>query len=101
MKVREVHLYSEQIKQDDVRNLFTQIVKSRVPLFGLLDFSDIFAPNFLKMIVNRQNNTMRFYVREKKNLQSLSALVFPYRLSEVEEYGMGRPARKATANSSS
>jgi len=87
MKVREVHLYSEQIKQDDVRNLFTQIVKSRVPLFGLLDFSDIFAPNFLKMIVNRQNNTMRFYVREKKNLQSLSALVFPYRLSEVEEYG--------------
>ena len=86
MKVREVHLYSEKIKQDDVRNLFNQVVKARLPLFGFLDFSSLFSPNFLKLIVNRQNNTMRFYVKDKKNMQSLSALVFPYRLSEVGDF---------------
>ena len=86
MKVREVHLYSEKIKQEDVRNLFNQVVRARLPLFGFLDFSGIFSPNFLKLIVNRQNNTMRFYVKDKQNMQSLSALVFPYRLSEVGDF---------------
>ncbi|MCX6772696.1 MAG: DUF87 domain-containing protein [Candidatus Micrarchaeota archaeon] len=86
MKVREVHLYSEKIKQEDVRNLFNQVVRARLPLFGFLDFSSFFSPNFLKLIVNRQNNTMRFYVKDKKNMQSLSALVFPYRFSEALDF---------------
>lgn len=85
MKVREVHLYSEKIKESDVKNLFNQIVKSRLPFLGFLDFSDLFSFNFVKFIATRQNNTIRFYLKEKKSLQSLSALVFPFRLSEVTE----------------
>ncbi len=85
MKVREVHLYSERIKEEDVRNLFNQIVKSRLPFLGFLDFSDIFSPNFAKFIATRQNNTIKFYIREKESLQSLSALVFPFKLSEATQ----------------
>jgi len=40
VKVREVLLYSEKIKSEDVLNFFNQIMKSRLPLFGFLDFSD-------------------------------------------------------------
>ena len=83
MKVREVHLYSEKIKEEDVRNLFNQIVRSRLPFLGFVDFSDLFSFNFVKFIATRQNNTIRFYLKEKKSLQSLSALVFPFRLSEA------------------
>ncbi|MEM4554797.1 MAG: type IV secretion system DNA-binding domain-containing protein [Candidatus Anstonellaceae archaeon] len=86
MLVREVHLYTEKIREDDIKNLFNQIVKSRLPLFGIFDFSDIFSPYFAKLIITRQNNTIRFFLKEKASLASLSALVFPFRLSEPVEF---------------
>jgi hypothetical protein len=98
MKAREIHLYSEKIKEDDLRNLFNTILRSRLPLFGLIDFSDFFSFNFVKLIANRKNNTIKLYVKEKKDLKNLSALVFPFRLSEVMEFeeakgGFGIPPK--------
>ena len=84
-KVRELLLYSERIKSDDVLNLFNQVLKARLPLFGFLDFSDIFSLNVLSMIVRRKINTVQFYVKEKKSLAALSMLVFPYKISDPAE----------------
>ncbi len=83
MEVRELNLYSEKIEAEDVKNFFNRITKSRFPLFGFLELSDILSPNGLTLVIKRNNNTVRFYVREKECLQSISALVFPFKLCET------------------
>ncbi len=85
MKVREMELYSEKVKEDDIRNLLGQIVKSRLPLFGFLDFSDLFSMNYVNLIITRKNNTVKFFVKERRHLHNLSALLFPFKLSEPTE----------------
>ncbi len=92
IKVREILLYSEKITVSDVTNFFTQIMKSRLPLFGFLDFSDILSLNSVRFIIQRRLNTVRFFMREKKSLGELSMLIFPYKLSdpmELEKIGKG------------
>lgn len=81
-----MQLYSEKISDADTRNLFNQIVKARLPFLGIFDFSGIFAMNFATFIINRQNNTIKFYLKDKPSFQSLSALIFPFRLSESKEF---------------
>jgi len=83
--VREVLLYSERIKSDDVLNFFNQIMKSRLPFLGFLDFSDFLSLNVANTIIRRKLNTVQFYIREKKALAELSLLVFPYKLSDPKE----------------
>ena len=78
-----MNLYSEKVDAEDVRNLFNRITKSRFPLFGFIDLSDLFSPNGLTLVIKRNDNTVRFYVKEKDCLQSLSALVFPFKLCET------------------
>ncbi len=85
MKVREMHLYSEKVTEEEVHNLFDHILKAKLPLFGFIDFRNLFSLNFVRFIACRQNNTIKFYLKEKRTLQNLSALVFPFRLSEVSE----------------
>ncbi len=85
VKVREVLLYSERIKSEDVLNFFNQIMKSRLPLFGFLDFSDFLSLNVANTIIKRRLNTVQFFIREKKSLAELSLLVFPYKLSDPTE----------------
>jgi hypothetical protein len=82
VKVRELLLYSEKIKESDVRNLFNQILKSTMPFLGFIDFRDIFSPNFINIITKRKINTMQFFARERKGLADMSMLVFPYKVSE-------------------
>ncbi|MFA6214203.1 MAG: DUF87 domain-containing protein [Candidatus Micrarchaeia archaeon] len=82
VKVRELLLYSEKIKESDVRNLFNQILRSRLPLFGFIDFRDLFSPNFINIITKRKINTLQFFARERKGLADMSMLVFPYKVSE-------------------
>jgi len=82
VKVRELLLYSEKIKESDVRNLFNQILKSTMPFLGFIDFRDIFSPNFVNIITKRKINTMQFFARERKGLADMSMLVFPYKISE-------------------
>jgi len=85
MKVREAQLYSEKVEEGDVKNFFNQIVKAKLPFLGFLDFSGIFSLNAINMIIRRKQNTITFYVKEKASLQNLSALTFPFQLSEVKE----------------
>lgn len=87
MNVRELYLYSEKIETEDVKNLLNQIVKARFPFFGFLDLSGVFSPNAIKLIIKRRKNTVNFYIREKEHLQHLSALMFPFRLSEIMSLG--------------
>ena len=82
VKVRELLLYSEQIKEGDVRNLFNQILKSTMPFLGFIDFRDLFSPNFINIITKRKLNTMQFFAKERKGLADMSMLVFPYKVSE-------------------
>ncbi len=82
VKVRELLLYSEKIKESDVRNLFNQILKSTMPFLGFIDFRDLFSPNFINIITKRKLNTMQFFAKERKGLADMSMLVFPYKVSE-------------------
>ncbi|MEW6748698.1 MAG: DUF87 domain-containing protein, partial [Candidatus Micrarchaeota archaeon] len=82
MEVRELHLYSPNVGEEDVKNLFNLAVRARFPLLGFLDFSGILSVNAIQMIIKRKENTIRIFARESKSLQNLSALVFPYRLCE-------------------
>ncbi|MBI5046378.1 DUF87 domain-containing protein, partial [Candidatus Micrarchaeota archaeon] len=82
MEVREIHLYSEKIEEDDVKNLFNRVVKSRFPFLGFLELSDILSVNALTLIVKRNINTVKFYVKEKDHLQNISPLIFPYRMCD-------------------
>ncbi|MCX8196765.1 MAG: type IV secretion system DNA-binding domain-containing protein [Candidatus Micrarchaeota archaeon] len=82
---RELLLYSERIKAEDVLNLFNQVLKARMPLFGLIDFSDLFSLDVLELVVKRRLNTVQFFVHDKKSLGTLSMLVFPYKISEPIE----------------
>ena len=83
VKARELLLYSEKIKESDVRNLFNQVLKSTMPFLGFIDFRDIFSPNFVNIITKRKINTMQFFARERKGLADMSMLVFPYKISEL------------------
>ncbi|MFH1222583.1 MAG: DUF87 domain-containing protein, partial [Candidatus Micrarchaeota archaeon] len=85
MKVREANLYLEKVGETEIQNFFNTVVKAKLPLFGFLDFSDMLALNAIQMIVRRQNNTIKFYMKEKPHLRNLTALVFPFRLSEVSD----------------
>jgi hypothetical protein len=83
--VREMLLYSEKVDAEDMRAFFEQLVKARLPLLGFLDFSGIFSLNAFRLIIRRKNNTVKFYIREKKGLQDMAALVFPFRFGELGE----------------
>ena len=83
MEVREMHLYSEKVEAEDVRNLFNRVTKSSFPLFGFLELSEVLSLNALTLVVKRNSNTVRFYLKEKGCLQNISALVFPFRLCET------------------
>lgn len=85
-KVRELLLYSEQITESDVRNLFNQILKSTMPFLGFIDFRDFFSPGFINIITRRKINTMQFFAKERKGLADMSMLVFPYKVSEPTVY---------------
>lgn len=85
VKVREAKLYTEKVGEPEVKNFFNQVVKAKLPLFGFLDFSDLCSVNAVHFIVKRTNNTIKFYVKEKRHLKELSALLFPFRLSDISD----------------
>jgi len=85
LKVRELLLYNEKVSSEEVTNLFNQVLKAKIPFLGFLDFSDFFSINILEFIITRKINTIQFFVKDKSVLSSLSMLVFPYKISEVEE----------------
>ncbi|MGV8176242.1 MAG: helicase HerA domain-containing protein [Candidatus Bilamarchaeaceae archaeon] len=85
VKVREAKLYTEKVGEPEVKDFFNQVVKAKLPLFGFLDFSDLCSVNAVHFLVKRTNNTIKFYVKEKKHLKELSALLFPFRLSETTD----------------
>ncbi|MBI5228064.1 DUF87 domain-containing protein [Candidatus Micrarchaeota archaeon] len=82
MEVREMHLYSEKVEEEDVKNLCNRIVKTRFPILGFFDPSDILGINAFQLIIKRDNNTVRFYIKEKERLQNVSPLIFPFRLTD-------------------
>lgn len=90
VKVREILLYSEKVAVADVKNFFNVILKSRLPLFGFIDFTDIFSLNVVNLIIKKNLNTIRFFARDKKSLGDLSLLVFPYKISEPLEIEKAR-----------
>ncbi|MCX6777388.1 MAG: DUF87 domain-containing protein [Candidatus Micrarchaeota archaeon] len=85
MKVREISLYSEKVSEEDVRHFFNLLIKSRIPRFGFLDFSGVFSINKVKMVIRRQLNTVKFFVKEGRSLHELGMLIFPYKLSDPME----------------
>ncbi|VVB58825.1 Type IV secretion-system coupling protein DNA-binding domain protein [Candidatus Anstonella stagnisolia] len=85
ISVREVLLYTVNIKAGDVLNFFNQLTKTRLPLFGFIDFSDIFSTNPLNIYIERKLNTVHFYIKDRKGMEETSMLVFPYKLSDPLE----------------
>ena len=82
MEVREMHLYSEKIEEEDVKNLFNRIIKTKFPILGFFSPSDILGINAFEIIIKRDSNTVRLYVKEKERLQNVSPLIFPFRLTD-------------------
>jgi len=85
ISVREVLLYTVNIKADDVLNFLNQLTKTRLPLFGFIDFSDIFSANPLNIYIERKLNTVHFYIKDRRGMEETSMLVFPYKLSDPIE----------------
>jgi len=83
MEVREIHLYSEKVAEDDVKNLFNRMTKSRFPFLGFIELSEILSLGALSLVVKRNNNTVKFYIKEKECLQNISALIFPFRVCDA------------------
>ncbi len=85
IKVREVQLYSERIKPEDVRNFLNNLMKTRLPFLGIFDFSDLFSVNFARIIISKSMNTVKFYLKEKKGIEDAGLLVFPFKITEPTE----------------
>ena len=85
MEVREMQLYSEKVDGEEVRNLFNQVVKSRLPFLGFLDFSHILSVNAIKLVIRRRDNTIQFFAKERRGLKNLSALIFPYKFCDLSK----------------
>ncbi|OIO21670.1 hypothetical protein AUJ17_01840 [Candidatus Micrarchaeota archaeon CG1_02_47_40] len=81
-RVKELHIYSEKVGSDAFRNLFEHLTKRKVPLFGFLDLSYFFSITPAPVIVQRQKNTLKFYIKDRKNLAHLPHLIFPFKLSD-------------------
>ena len=81
VEVRELSLYSEKVDAAEIKNVFEQIVKSRFPFLGFIDFSQILSLNAIRFIIKRKGNTVKFYLKEREGLANLSALLFPFSLS--------------------
>jgi hypothetical protein len=90
MLVRELHLYSPKVVEKDIRNFFNLITKARFPFLGFISFSDLFSPNALNVILKRNENTVRLFVKEKPCMRNLSALIFPFRMCEPSELKSAR-----------
>lgn len=82
MEVRELHLYAEKVEEEDIKGMFDRIVKAKFPLFGFLSFDDVLSMNAFQFVVKRDNNTVRFYIKEKDSLQNISHLMFPFKMCE-------------------
>lgn len=83
MEVRELNLYSEKVDVGEVKNFFNVIVRARFPLFGFITLSDLWSPSAFQLMIKRNNNTVRFYLKNKSCLQNLSPLIFPFRLCDT------------------
>ena len=82
MECRELHLYSEKVEENDVKNLFNMVIKAKIPLFGFLSFRDILSINAVTLVIKRSTNTVKLYVKEKESIDNVSALVFPFRVCD-------------------
>ncbi len=58
MEVRELHLYSEKVEEDDVKNFFNRIVRTNFPIFGFFSPSDILALNAFQFIIKRASERL-------------------------------------------
>ncbi|MFH1393696.1 MAG: DUF87 domain-containing protein [Candidatus Micrarchaeota archaeon] len=83
MDVREMHLYSAKVGDEDIKNFFNLVVKAKFPILGFISFSDIFSPNALGLVLKRKENTLKIFVKDKPCLKNLSALIFPFRMCEA------------------
>jgi hypothetical protein len=82
MEARELYLYSEKVEEEDIKNLFNRITRSRFPFLGFLELSDILSFNALTLVVKRTNNTVKFYIKEKECLKNISPLIFPFKMCD-------------------
>ena len=86
-------IYSEKISPADNRNFFNNLINTRTPFLGLINFSDILSLHKINLLIRCQGNTLKMYVKNKKNLSIQAPLVFPFRLEkpkplEIESSGI-------------
>lgn len=82
MEVREISLYTEKVNEEQIRNFFEQIVKTKIPLLGFIDLSQILSINAIQLIIKRKSNTLKLYIKERKGLNNVSPLIFPLKIGE-------------------
>jgi len=82
---RELSLYSERIDRDEIRTLFDHLTRRGLPFLGFIDMALIFSSIPSPIIVQREQNTLKFYMRDSRKINQLSNLLFPFRLGEKVE----------------
>ncbi len=80
----ELGLYSSDVSKEDVRDIIIKLIKPSAPLIEFLDLSWIFSFGF-QMVIKRYHNTVRMYVKEKRNGINTSLITFPFKLSDPLE----------------
>lgn len=81
----EISFYSNKITKENWLNFFKTLSKRDVPVLDVIDFSTILPLRPIKLVIKKNVNTIRIYLKERPNGgEDFSALIFPLKLSEKE-----------------
>ncbi len=81
----EIKLYSNKISKNDWKNFFDVIFRRKVPFFDLIDLSTAFPLNEINLIIKKNANTIRIYLKGDLKNKDLSSLIFPLKLGDKKQ----------------
>ncbi|MCC7571339.1 DUF87 domain-containing protein, partial [Candidatus Micrarchaeota archaeon] len=84
-KYIEYFIYSEKVTTDDNKNFFNNLISTRAPIFGLIDFSQILSLRGIDLLIQCKGNTLKMYVNDRKNLYLQAPLLFPFKLEKPKD----------------
>lgn len=81
----DLSIYSEKIGHEDYEKFFTNLIKTRMPFLGLIDFSDIISLKGIDLVFKRSDKTIKILIKEEDGLSSQTSLLFPFRVNNIGE----------------
>ena len=80
-KYHELELYTADVSKEDVKDIMEKLIRPEEPLVEFLDLSWLFSLGF-ELVIKRYHNTVKLYIKEKRNGINTSLITFPFKLSD-------------------